>query len=94
MGPDTTHSYGSAQVHLIIINEGGIIIISVELHVLVLQVVVIIIEVRVEISTDIFTFLLLRFKLDLLFTDGLLESGHLLAKTIDEAILLVTLTTK
>src|SRR3954466_5196757 len=98
MGPDTTHTYNSAQVLLlirigviIIINEGGIIIISVEVHGLVLQVVIIIIiEVGVGISTDIFPCILPLLKLHVPLIDGLLQVCHFVTKASNDAILFVT----
>src|SRR3954468_4089208 len=98
VGPDTTHTYDSAQVVLlirigvfiIIINEGKIIIIGVEVHGLVLQVVIIITEVGVWISTDIFPCILPLLKLHVPLMDGLLQVYHFVTKVSNNAILLIT----
>ena len=85
--------YDSSLVHLLIVDEVGVLIVSVEVHGIFLQEVIIIAEVRIHISLDVFTllFFLLCCKLSFLLLDGLLEVCHLLAKTGDGAILLGTL---
>ena len=83
-------------MHLFIVDEVGVLIVSVEVHNILLQKVIIVAEVRVHVSLDVFTliFLFLGCKLSFLLLDGLLEVGHLLAKTGDGAILLYTLAVK
>ena len=83
-------------MHLLIVDEVRVFIISVEVHSILLQKIIIIAEVRIHISLDVFTliFFFLGGKLSFLLLDGLLEVGHLLAKTGDGAILLCTLATK
>ena len=83
-------------MHLLIVDEVGVFIISVEVHDILLQKVIIVAEVRIHISLDVFTliFFFFCYKLSFLLLDGLLEVGHLLAKTGDGAILLCTLATK
>src|SRR4051812_39496292 len=96
MGTNTTHTYDSAQVLLliriggfvIIITEGGIIIISVEVHGLVLT------EVGVRVSTDIFHCILPLLKLHVPLMDGLLQVCHFVTKASNNAILLFTQTAK
>ena len=83
-------------MHLLIVDEVGVLIVSVEVHNILLQKVIIIAEVRIHVSLDVFHPPLLPplRKLSFLLLDGLLEVGHLLAKTGDGAILLCTLATK
>ena len=83
-------------MHLLIVDEVGVLIISVEVHGILLQKVIIVAEVGIHVSLDVFTllFFLLCCKLSFLLLDGLLEVGHLLAKTGDGAILLCTLAMK
>ena len=83
-------------MHLLIIDEVGVFIISIEVHSILLQKVIIVAEVRIHISLDVFTllFFLLCCKLSFLLLDGLIEVGHVLAKTGDGAILLGTLAAK
>ena len=83
-------------MHLLIIDEVGVLIVSVEVHDIFLQKVIIIAEVRIHVSLDVFTliFFFLGGKLSFLLLDGLLQVGHLLAKSGDGAILLCTLAAK
>ena len=83
-------------MHLLIVDEIGVLIISVEVHSILLQKVIIVAKVRIHVSLDVFTliFFFLGGKLSFLLLDGLLEVGHLLAKTGDGAILLCTLAAK
>ena len=83
-------------MHLLIVDEVGVLIVSVEVHGILLQKVIIIAEVRIHISLDVFTliFFFLGSKLSFLLLDGLLEVSHLLVKTGDGAILLCTLAMK
>ena len=83
-------------MHLLIVDEVGVFIISVEVHNILCQKIVIVAEVRIHVSLDVFTliFFFLGGKLSFLLLDGLLEVGHLLAKMGDGAILLGTLAAK
>ena len=83
-------------MHLLIVYEVGVLIVSVEVHDIFLQKVIIVAEVRVHVSLDVFTliFFFLGGKLSFLLLDGLLEVSHLLAKTGDGAILLCMLAAK
>ena len=83
-------------MHLLIVDEVGVFIIIVEVHNILLQKFIIVAEVRIHVSLDVFTliFFFLGDKLSFLLLDGLLEVGHLLAKTGDGAMLLGTLAAK
>src|SRR3954464_7923354 len=104
VGPDTTH-YASAQVLLllgvgviviliilIVIDEGKIILIGEEVHGLILQKIIIIAEIGVGVSTKIFSGILPFLQLHVSLVDGLLQIRDMVAKTGNDALLLVEMT--
>src|SRR5215216_1548024 len=98
MGPNTTH-YASAQVllllgicGLIIIDEGEIVFIGEEVHSLILQKIIIIVEIGVGVSTKILSGILPFLQLHVSLVDGLLQRRDTVAKTGNDALLLIKLT--
>src|SRR4051812_36628249 len=104
MGPNTTH-YASAQVLLllgvsvviiliilIVIDEGVIILIGEEIHSLIIQKIIIIAEIGVGVSTKILSGILPFLQLHVPLVDGLLQRRDTVAKTGNNALLLVELT--
>src|SRR3954462_641847 len=101
VGPNTTH-YASAQVVLllgirgfiilIIIDEGETILIGEEVHSLILQKIIIIAEIGVRVSTKILSGILPFLQLHVSLVDGLLQRRDTVAKTGNDALLLVDLT--
>src|SRR3954463_7805737 len=101
MGPNTTH-YASAQVLLllgvgvvviliilIVIDEGEIILIGEEVHSLILQKIIVITEIGVGVSMKILSGILPFLQLHVSLVDGLLQIRDMVAKTSNDALLLV-----
>src|SRR3954465_12084895 len=101
VGPNTTH-YASAQVLLllevsvvviliilVVIDEGVIILIDEEVHGLILQKIIVIAEIGVGVSTKVFSGILPFLQLHVSLVDGVLQIRDPVAKTGNDALLLV-----
>src|SRR4051812_9319582 len=104
VGPNTTH-YASAQVLLlfgvgvvviliilIVIDEGEIILIGEEVHSVILQKMIIIAEIGVGVSTKILSGILPFLQLHVSLVDGLLQIRDTVAKTSNDALIIIELT--
>src|SRR3954471_18710245 len=77
---------------IIIIDEGEVILIGEEVHGLILQKVIIIAEIGVGVSTKVFPCILPLLQLHFSLVDGLLQIRDPVAKTGNDALLLIELT--
>src|SRR4051812_395671 len=77
---------------IIILNEGEVILIGEEVQGLILQKVIIVTEIGVGVSTKVFPYILPLLQLHISLVDGILQIRDPVAKTSNDALLLVELT--